>query len=86
MIHRTTLLLLAAFLAFDGTFKVTGSPVPPPENAHQLNQDAQMRQTMGPVKENGCSKDMQWTAGKPSFDKDEVAERLTVYNNVWSGQ
>ncbi|EGG06506.1 endoglucanase [Melampsora larici-populina 98AG31] len=86
MIHRTSLLLLAAFLTFDGTVKVSAFPLPPPENAHQINQDAQMRQTMGPVTENGCSKDMEWKAGKPSFDKDQVAERLTVYNNVWSAQ
>lgn len=82
MIHYTTILLLAA-LAFDGTFKVTGSPVDSPQS---INQDAQVRQTMGPVTPNGCSKDMDWSVGKPSFDKDQVAERLTVYNNVWSAQ
>ncbi|KAH9814118.1 endoglucanase [Melampsora americana] len=86
MIHHTTVLLLAAFLALDGTFKVTGSPLTPTESPHQLNQDAQIRQTMGPVTPNGCSKDMDWKVGKPSFDKDQVAERLNVYNNVWSAQ
>ncbi|KAG0151048.1 hypothetical protein CROQUDRAFT_668142 [Cronartium quercuum f. sp. fusiforme G11] len=38
---------------------------------------------MGKMTPTGCSKAMEWHAGRPSFDKDQLTERLTLYNNVW---
>ncbi|KAG0145087.1 hypothetical protein CROQUDRAFT_94312 [Cronartium quercuum f. sp. fusiforme G11] len=92
---RTLISILVVLLTAEGVMWVGGIPsvnnrravssTSSSSGSHMTGIDPQvdLMSTMGPVTPTGCSKFMEWKAGKPSYDKDQLAERLALYNNVW---